>query len=940
MGAWGKESFIVHQSYIGPKGKIFSGTLSPDGKYVVIIDKSQTLRVWRYSNGRPLKAIKTGTHRPLVGIFHPSRNLYFTGGQDGKIEVWDIARGIKVQSLSGQAGPVEALAISKDGELLLSGGRDKLILLWRLDRYKVSKKITEISGQVVSLDFHPNNKTIAWANGAGEVKVWDTDAGVLLGAHKLHGRFVSQVLFHPQGQHIASAGADNSVIFWDYKTKKTAKKIEGHQKPVTGISFNLRGEEMVSCSLDGTIKVWDLRKDKVTEDLNLVEKPVTGCIYGNNAKSILGVFENTYVRGWNLGENGFVASLDGHKKAIAALDTSKTGYFLLSLSIDNQLKLWDLQSSRLVKDIVLPPEHKVESLRFSPDGSQFATGGNNGDTKIWSRSSGKVLVELSGHKGKITSLDFSPTEKFLVTAGADKQLILWDLTTKRPVFQREIHNGQINMVRYSPDGDWIGTGSADKTAKVFRAFDQQMMYTFSDAERGIRAIAFSPLKDYFATASDDNTLRLYEMGNGQAKEPLKGHEFIISDIAFSPNGKALVSASRDKTVRLWDVRGSKFIRTLIGQEDQITAISESPDGKFLSIGNQNGSISLIRLPKDIFEGKGVLPSEKEAEEVPLVVPTGPEASAEENQEPEKPPAREYSDKDIMEEQAGNSRDTVFDAPVVAVDEELLALKARLNSLLMEKNVCKLHDDIESVALKVLARSPEDQAAYYGLIQVYGLNQDLQAVFLLAKIGAAAKLDQETYKFANPDTVNLFFKTWVDSVFNLSVAEGAEVNLEFIDCNNDIQKGSMPKNLLYFELPVETVETLINNGVSLDFRAFADLGRQSDTFRNRLFGLVEAVDAGETRIDTAILGQYAPKTHESGFGTLKLDMTGVEQFSTGTKRVTFLVKRQSKNWQTFMTDTDRKKTLILLKGEYYLKVNDRVKSAFEVKAGEEITEKIQ
>ena len=934
--AWGKETFVVHQSYQAPKGKIFSGAISADGKYIVAIDKNNNIRVWQYKTGRAIKSIKTAGHEPIVAVFHPNKPLLFTGGKDKKIVIWDVSKGLRVQSLQGHEGTVETLAVSKDGEMLISGGKDKSIIIWRLDRYKIAKKIIEPSRRVTSLDYHPDNRHVAWVAGT-EVKVWDTEAGLLTTSHKLHKQRVNMVRFLPIGSHIASAGFDNQVIIWDFMSKSISKRLPVHKKSVSAISFDPLGKDMLTCSLDGSMKVWNLRTDLVTDDLNLVDKPVQDCAFANDAKTVIAVFEKSYLRGWNLGETGYLSTMKSHTKPIQAIDVSKNGSIFISASIDNQIHSWKAESKIAKQSFEVPAGHKVECIRLSPDDKHFATCGNNSDIRVWSRMTGKIMYSLNGHKGKVTSLDYHPKEPLMVSVGADKQVILWDLNSKKPIFQKEVHQGQINMVRFSNSGEYFATASSDKTALLYRTFDQQLMLTLNQAQRGVRAVAFSPTGDLLATASDDRVIRIYDTGSGQMRSELKGHEFIITDIAFSPNGRALVSISKDKTIKIWDTQTGKFVRTLSGQEDQITSMAVTADGKLIAAGNQLGLINVLRLPIALFGSKAKMLEANEdvsTDVQPVTASQETLAEPEEGEEIKTERAREFSAADVLEEQ-DKANDNVFDPPPVISDSELVAQKQMLNTLLLEKNTCKNHEYLETTAFSVLRKKADDQVAFYALVQVYSVRQDLQMVFLMAKLGEKSVYYPDVYTFSTADNIAGFFRVWIDEVFNLSVASTGEVKLEFVDCKNDIQLMTMPQDLLKFEVPKETTTALLSGQVNIDFRVFAGLGKMPDSFRIRLYNLIELVDKGVADINAQSLASEGIPDDQQTYGYFRLVSRLLDQFNVKTDRVLFELKRNEGVWHSYATDTDKTKSLMLPTGNYYLRVDNKVKSAFTIKKGEKV-----
>jgi WD40 repeat protein len=53
-----------------------------------------------------------------------------SGGRDGKIKFWDMAKRKEIATLTGHTGPVWSVAFTADGMILASGSKDKTIKLW------------------------------------------------------------------------------------------------------------------------------------------------------------------------------------------------------------------------------------------------------------------------------------------------------------------------------------------------------------------------------------------------------------------------------------------------------------------------------------------------------------------------------------------------------------------------------------------------------------------------------------------------------------------------------------------------------------------------------------------------------------------------------------------------------------------------------------------
>ncbi|MCL1475093.1 WD40 repeat domain-containing protein, partial [Argonema antarcticum] len=64
----------------------------------------------------------------------PDGQTLVSGSNDKTINIWNLATGNLIRTLSGHSGYVYSVAISPDGQTLVSGSNDKTIKIWRVSR--------------------------------------------------------------------------------------------------------------------------------------------------------------------------------------------------------------------------------------------------------------------------------------------------------------------------------------------------------------------------------------------------------------------------------------------------------------------------------------------------------------------------------------------------------------------------------------------------------------------------------------------------------------------------------------------------------------------------------------------------------------------------------------------------------------------------------------
>ncbi|WP_413173039.1 WD40 repeat domain-containing protein [Anabaena azotica] len=285
-------------------------------------------------------------------------------------------------TLTGHSGKVSSVAISPDGEVLVSGCADKTINIWNLQTGKLIRTLTGNSGAISSVAVSPDGQFLA----VGSCE-------------------------HPQG----------NVKVWNLKTGKLIHTLLGHQKPVNVVAISPDGTVLASGS--HKIKIWSLQKGE--RICTLWHSSAVEAVAISADGTILASGSSDYkIRLWNPRTGDPLRTMMGHLGEVTSIAINADEEVLFSGSADKTIKVWHLSTGKLLKTLNGHTE-QVKSIAVSPNGKFLFSCSADKTIKMWDIHTGEVLQTLTGHSGVVTSLSLSADGKFLASGSADKTVKIW-----------------------------------------------------------------------------------------------------------------------------------------------------------------------------------------------------------------------------------------------------------------------------------------------------------------------------------------------------------------------------------------------------------------------------------------------------------------------------------------------------------------------------------
>ncbi|XP_064135601.1 periodic tryptophan protein 2 homolog isoform X2 [Loxodonta africana] len=364
------------------------------------------LLVWEWqSESYVLK--QQGHFNSMVTLaYSPDGQYIATGGDDGKVKVWNTLSGFCFITFTEHSSGVTGVTFTATGYVIVTSSMDGTVRAFDLHRYRNFRTFTsprptqfscvavDSSGEIVS----------AGAQDSFEVFIWSMQTGRLLDVLSGHEGPISGLSFNPAKSVLASASWDKTVRLWDMFDSWRTKETLTLTSDALAVTFRPDGAELAVATLNSQITFWDpenavqtgsiegrhdLRAgrkelDKITAKHSAKGKSFTTLCYSADGQNILAgglskfvciyhVKEQILVRKFEISCN---LSLDAMEEFLNRRKMTEFGNLAL---IDQDageedgvaiplpgVKKGDM-SSRHFK-----PEIRVTSLRFSPTGRCWA----------------------------------------------------------------------------------------------------------------------------------------------------------------------------------------------------------------------------------------------------------------------------------------------------------------------------------------------------------------------------------------------------------------------------------------------------------------------------------------------------------------------------------------------------------------------------------------
>lgn len=617
MGVWLYElsTMIPIHLWETERGMSCRLNFSPNGKWLAIGNRDQTLKVWDVHQGKSITRIESSKIRfrsrlSRIVFSNDSECIATSEPLIGIVHLWHAETGEQIAEFQAdpditvrwQGGVPRPLCFSDDGQLLAcptpadSEGIADFISVWHVETGEQIASLRGHTARVYALNFSPCGQYLAAGDlSGGTLREWDVAAGTQVRgfSYPEHRRITPT--YSGSGSLLAAGVHQSTLTVWDVKTDEKLNTFDSRggvdvlrflteKSPAKG-----RLKSALIFATEREIKVWDMDNPRAVASISREVHYPHFVEFLPDGQTLVSV-DSAGTTCWNVSEKRRQRSIARPNTEIRSVYISPIGSIRAIGSIENRLLVWDVDTDETIATFAGHQEF-VRTFAFAPAGESVASGDTEGGLYVWD-TYGKQTA-LLGHTRLIRSLAFDRDGKRLVSGSTDGTARVWDVDSGEEIETLALapFDQTLEAERYVGDVE-------QKQRKLRLQHERHARGDTAYRPITLEAVAFSPCGSMIVGGMH-NELRVWDATNYELLMAiLPPHEcrqpFALT---FSSCGRYLASGSwwyagERAPIQLWKVATWEIIATLPGHPTDVQCLAFSPDNTLLASASFDGTILL------------------------------------------------------------------------------------------------------------------------------------------------------------------------------------------------------------------------------------------------------------------------------------------------------------------------------------------------------------
>ncbi|KAK1314604.1 hypothetical protein QJS10_CPA06g01263 [Acorus calamus] len=257
---WDTNTGLLSSTLNGCLGSVLDLAITHDNKSVIAASSSNHLFVFDIGSGRIRHSLTGHTDKVCaVDVSRVSCRHVLSAAYDRTIKVWDLQKGYCVNTIISHSN-CNALCFSMDGLTVCSGHVDGNLRLWDTQTGKLISEVSAHSQPVTSIYLSRNGNTVLTSGRDNLHNLFDMRTLEVCLTFRANGNKVasnwSRSCISADDNYVAAGSMDGSIYVWSRSKADIVSTLKGHTAPVLSCAWSGLGKPMASADRSGTVCIW------------------------------------------------------------------------------------------------------------------------------------------------------------------------------------------------------------------------------------------------------------------------------------------------------------------------------------------------------------------------------------------------------------------------------------------------------------------------------------------------------------------------------------------------------------------------------------------------------------------------------------------------------------------------------------------------------------
>ncbi|XP_040580642.1 actin-interacting protein 1 [Lepeophtheirus salmonis] len=355
----------------------------------------------------------------------------------------------------------------------------------------------------------------------------------------------------------------NSVLIRSLSKPEDCDVYTQHATSVLVAKYSPSGFYIASADKSGKVRLWDtVNKEHLLKDeYQPICGPIKDLAWSGDNQRIVVVGEGREKFGHVfLADTGTSnGDITGQSRPVNSTDFKPNRPFrIITGSEDNTSAVYEGPPFKF-KGTKKDHSRYVQTVRFSPDGNLWASGGFDGRIFLYGSKDSELIGEFhsdgsskNAHAGGVYAISWNPNNKQILSASGDKTCCIWDVDTRKPIQEfvlgTNVEDQQLGClwsgkhllsVSLSGNINFLNVDNPSKPKHVIEGHNKP-----------ITALLVLPSEGKMFTGGSDGRIAEWDINQGSCKRITgTGHESQVNNIYYDDATKTICTLGIDDVRR-------------------------------------------------------------------------------------------------------------------------------------------------------------------------------------------------------------------------------------------------------------------------------------------------------------------------------------------------------------------------------------------------------